>query len=77
MRAGFGISDTGIRWISACRQHNRRYETHEEANTKVLARQIKAAYRARDFEKLDQIACAAYGLDELPEFDFVDLRGQI
>lgn len=23
--------DTGIRWILACRQHNRRYGIHEEA----------------------------------------------
>jgi hypothetical protein len=32
-RAGFGFSDTGIRWILACRQHNRRYGIHEEAKT--------------------------------------------
>jgi putative cardiolipin synthase len=33
LRAGFGFSDTGIRWILACRQHNRRYGIHEEAKT--------------------------------------------
>lgn len=39
-----------------------------------LGKKIRAAFRARDFMKLDEAAQAAYGLDELPPFDFVDTR---
>ena len=39
-----------------------------------LARSIRAAYRRRDFSRLDQLALLAYGSPDLPEFDFVDTR---
>lgn len=42
--------------------------------SKDLAHQIKDAFKARDFLKLDQLSMKAYGLKELPEFDFVDTR---
>lgn len=35
---------------------------------------LRSAFRARDFEALDRIACECYGLAELPAFDFVDTR---
>lgn len=40
----------------------------------ALAKSIKAAFRKRDFAKLDELALRAYDLDELPAFDFVDTR---
>ena len=40
----------------------------------ALARSIRLAFRKRDFAKLDALALEAYGLSELPEFDFVDTR---
>lgn len=40
----------------------------------ALARRIRAAFRKRDFARLDSLALEAYGLDELPTFDFVDTR---
>lgn len=40
----------------------------------ALKRQLKAAFRARDFAKLDEFARVAYGLRAIPEFDFVDTR---
>lgn len=39
-----------------------------------LSKSIKEAFRARDFHKLDELALEAYGLEQLPEFDFTDLR---
>lgn len=39
-----------------------------------LATDLKSAYRARDFARLDALALRAYGLAALPAFDFVDLR---
>jgi adenine-specific DNA-methyltransferase len=39
-----------------------------------LARSIKAAFRGRAFSRLDELALEAYGLTELPTFDFVDTR---
>lgn len=39
-----------------------------------VKRQIKAAFRRRDFAALDELARSAYGLSELPKFDFVDTR---
>jgi adenine-specific DNA-methyltransferase len=36
--------------------------------------EIKTAFRQRDFTRLDDLACAAYDLPLLPEFDFVDTR---
>jgi hypothetical protein len=35
---------------------------------------IREAFRRRDFEALDRLALDAYGLRELPSFDFVDTR---
>lgn len=35
---------------------------------------VRAAYRERDFRKLDQLAAAIYGLEKAPQFDFVDTR---
>jgi hypothetical protein len=37
-------------------------------------RAIKAAFERRDFARLDALALRAYGLDALPDFDFVDTR---
>ncbi len=42
--------------------------------TKVLGDSIRTAFRARDFAALDQLACEAYGIAGLPEFEFVDTR---
>ncbi len=39
-----------------------------------LSEKIKAAFRRREFAKLDELARVAYGLQRLPEFDFVDTR---
>ncbi len=39
-----------------------------------LTRSIRAAFRARDFARLDELALEAYQLDDLPAFDFVDTR---
>jgi hypothetical protein len=39
-----------------------------------LAMAIRTAFRGRDFAHLDQLALEAYGLQELPPFDFVDTR---
>lgn len=39
-----------------------------------LKADIRAAFRARDFSKLDVLALRAYGLKSLPKFDFVDTR---
>jgi adenine-specific DNA-methyltransferase len=41
-----------------------------------LAAQLKQAFVARDFSRLDVLAQQAYGLAELPAFDFVDTRGR-
>lgn len=40
----------------------------------VLQTQIRSAFRARDFAKLDELALSAYCIDHLPEFTFVDTR---
>lgn len=39
-----------------------------------LAKDIRNAFRKRDFAKLDELALTAYGLKELPDFAFVDTR---
>ncbi|MBN1654349.1 MAG: Eco57I restriction-modification methylase domain-containing protein [Deltaproteobacteria bacterium] len=39
-----------------------------------LAKQISHAFYNRDFAKLDALSIEAYGIDQLPEFDFVDTR---
>jgi adenine-specific DNA-methyltransferase len=39
-----------------------------------LANSIRTAFRRRDFARLDELALRAYGISELPEFDFVDTR---
>lgn len=39
-----------------------------------LSKAISAAFRKRDFVSLDRLALEAYGLNELPQFDFVDTR---
>ena len=39
-----------------------------------LANEIREAFAARDFKRLDVLALKAYGLKSLPEFDFVDTR---
>jgi hypothetical protein len=39
-----------------------------------LAKTLRLAFTNRDFAKLDQLALEAYGLSELPPFDFVDTR---
>jgi adenine-specific DNA-methyltransferase len=39
-----------------------------------LAKQISQAFHRRDFAKLDALSLEAYGIDQLPKFDFVDTR---
>lgn len=39
-----------------------------------LAASIKTSFRTRDFKQLDALALAAYGISDLPQFDFVDTR---
>jgi len=39
-----------------------------------LRNDIRSAFQKRDFQKLDSLAMRAYGLTELPQFDFVDTR---
>ena len=39
-----------------------------------LAGELKSAFGDRDFAKLDRLALKAYGLAELPPFDFLDTR---
>jgi adenine-specific DNA-methyltransferase len=39
-----------------------------------LARELKSAFRERDFARLDRLALEAYELEELPPFNFVDTR---
>jgi hypothetical protein len=45
-----------------------------ESLSTSLRKKLKTAFRNRDFKKLDALALEAYGLDHLPEFDFVDTR---
>ena len=40
----------------------------------ALAKEIKSAFRQRDFVALDRLALSAYRLNNLPSFDFVDTR---
>jgi len=39
-----------------------------------LAGEIREAFMARDFKRLDELALTAYGLKSLPDFDFADTR---
>jgi hypothetical protein len=39
-----------------------------------LKKEIKDAFRSRDFKRLDRLSLRAYGLKQLPDFDFVDTR---
>jgi methylase of polypeptide subunit release factors len=39
-----------------------------------LQSSIRSAFRKRDFQTLDALALQAYGLESLPDFDFVDTR---
>jgi len=39
-----------------------------------LQNDIRTAFRQRDFQRLDDLAMRAYGIEELPQFDFVDTR---
>lgn len=45
-----------------------------EALPQKLQREVREAFRRRDFAALDALALRAYGLDCLPAFDFVDTR---
>ncbi len=45
-----------------------------ESLTSSLKKQIRGAFRARDFGKLDTLALRAYDLEVLPAFSFVDTR---
>ena len=47
---------------------------HPESISPGVKGRIKAAFRARDFAALDELATTAYGLDAPPTFDFVDTR---
>ncbi|MGK3967281.1 Eco57I restriction-modification methylase domain-containing protein [Sorangium sp. So ce118] len=39
-----------------------------------LRSELRSAFRERDFERLDELALRAYGVDALPGFSFVDTR---
>ncbi|WP_437835058.1 Eco57I restriction-modification methylase domain-containing protein [Sorangium sp. So ce1153] len=39
-----------------------------------LKRELRISFRERDFERLDELALRAYGVDALPGFSFVDTR---
>lgn len=41
---------------------------------KRLAAELSKAFERRDFAKIDTLALTAYGLEALPEFEFVDTR---
>jgi adenine-specific DNA-methyltransferase len=45
-----------------------------ESLSASLQNTIRAAFRKRDFRKLDELALKAYGLESLPDFGFVDTR---
>jgi hypothetical protein len=45
-----------------------------ESLPKPLTGAIQQAFRERDFAALDALALRAYGLTELPDFDFLDTR---
>lgn len=56
-------------------QYLRRIRVPNPANLPTkLTKAIRAAFVARDFNKLDELALEAYGLKTLPAFDFVDTR---
>ena len=56
-------------------QYLRRIRVPKAADLPVkLTKDIRAAFKARDFKKLDELALEAYGLKRLPTFDFVDTR---
>jgi adenine-specific DNA-methyltransferase len=56
-------------------QYLRRIRVPNPSNldTKLKA-QLAKAFRERDFSTLDRLALAAYEIDSLPDFDFVDTR---
>jgi adenine-specific DNA-methyltransferase len=47
-----------------------------EALAAPLRRAIKNAFCSRDFSALDELSLRAYGLAQLPMFDFVDTRSR-
>ena len=56
-------------------QYLRRIRVPDPTSLSVtLKNKIRKAFRDRDFEKLDSIALQAYGLEDLPNFSFVDTR---
>ncbi|HBL18428.1 MAG: DNA methyltransferase [Elusimicrobia bacterium GWA2_69_24] len=56
-------------------QYLRRIRVPDPADLPAkLTKAIRAAFIARDFKKLDELALEAYRLKELPAFDFVDTR---
>lgn len=56
-------------------QYLRRIRVPEPSSLPAaLKNKIRAAFRARDFKKLDSLALQAYALNSLPEFSFVDTR---
>lgn len=56
-------------------QYLRRIRVPDPASLSLAFRnKIQAAFRARDFKKLDSLALQAYGLEYLPAFSFVDTR---
>lgn len=62
-------------WLRFQAQYLRRIRLpRPEDVSKKLAEEIKGAFRARDFKRLDELALKAYGIKRLPDFDFVDTR---
>ena len=56
-------------------QYLRRIRLPDPENIpKALADSIQDAFRRREFAKLDALAYEAYGIEGLPDFDFVDTR---
>jgi hypothetical protein len=45
-----------------------------EEISRDMRRELKSAFQKRDFAKLDELSRVIYGLDKLPEFDFVETR---
>ncbi len=45
-----------------------------ESLTARLQQRLVSAFRGRDFAALDELSLEAYGLEDLPPFDFVDTR---
>jgi hypothetical protein len=56
-------------------QYLRRIRVPDERTISLeIADRIRRAFRSRDFTEIDECSRIAYGLDALPEFEFIDTR---